>query len=88
MTEWDEFKALDLHRIRKSMKRAVLVDMRNLLDPKSCVEAGFSYHGVGRERPRDRDASRPSVAPASTPANRKTQRRSAYVNGNGVLAEV
>jgi UDPglucose 6-dehydrogenase len=88
MTEWDEFRELDLDRLRKGMKRAVLVDMRNLLDPTSCVEAGFSYHGVGRDRPRGRAASRPSIAPVSAPANRKTQRRPVYVNGNGVLAEV
>ncbi|MFL5258508.1 MAG: UDP-glucose dehydrogenase family protein [Hyphomicrobiales bacterium] len=87
MTEWKEFRALDLQRLSKCMKRALLVDMRNLLDPERCVEAGFSYHGVGRDTPRTSIDSRVPSVPVPRSVNRKAQRRPIYVNGNGALAE-
>jgi UDPglucose 6-dehydrogenase len=48
VTEWDEFKTLDLDRIRKSMRRPVIVDGRNIYEPKTMRELGFVYRGVGR----------------------------------------
>jgi len=47
-TEWNEFKNLDLLRMRKAMKQPVLVDGRNLYDPGKLQELGFRYRGVGR----------------------------------------
>lgn len=47
-TEWDEFKALDLERIRDLMARPVIFDGRNVYDPKSVRALGFRYHSVGR----------------------------------------
>ena len=48
VTEWDEFRTLDLDRIKQLMRRPVLVDGRNLYDPKKMRELGFVYRGVGR----------------------------------------
>ena len=47
-TEWPEFADLDLDRLRAAMKRPVIVDMRNMLDPAAVRAAGFEYTGVGR----------------------------------------
>lgn len=48
MTEWNEYRALDLSKIKKFMKGDVFVDLRNVYDPKMVREAGFQYFGVGR----------------------------------------
>ncbi len=47
-TEWNEFKHLDLARIREVMRCPVIVDGRNIYDPKKMSEVGFHYRGVGR----------------------------------------
>jgi UDPglucose 6-dehydrogenase len=49
LTEWDEFRWLDLDQVHGSMQspRAV-VDARNLLDPAAMRRRGFAYEGVGR----------------------------------------
>ncbi|CAG0953054.1 MAG: UDP-glucose/GDP-mannose dehydrogenase family protein [Anaerolinea sp.] len=47
-TPWNEFKSLDMDRIKKAMKQPVLVDGRNLYDPARMREMGFQYRGVGR----------------------------------------
>lgn len=51
VTEWDEFRALDLDRIAASLKGKVLVDLRNVYDRQEAEEAGLVYYGVGRGRP-------------------------------------
>lgn len=48
MTEWNEFRQLDLERIRKYMRKPVLLDGRNIYDPQELREMGFRYTGVGR----------------------------------------
>lgn len=48
ITEWDEFKHLDLDRLRRSMRQSVFVDGRNLFDPSEMRALGFVYRGVGR----------------------------------------
>ena len=50
VTEWDEFRALDLDKIAASMRGKVLVDLRNVYDRDEAEEAGLVYHGVGRGR--------------------------------------
>jgi UDPglucose 6-dehydrogenase len=51
VTEWDEFRALDLDRIAASLRGKILVDLRNVYDPGEAEEAGLTYYGVGRGRP-------------------------------------
>jgi UDPglucose 6-dehydrogenase len=47
-TEWDEFRALDLERLRKLMKHPVIVDLRNIYPPEEISRFGFDYSCVGR----------------------------------------
>ena len=49
VTEWNEFRQLDLPRVRKLMRRPVIVDGRNIYDPAAMREMGFTYRGIGRE---------------------------------------
>jgi len=48
VTEWNEFKALDLDRIKASMKTPIILDGRNIYDPVRMNRIGFQYHGLGR----------------------------------------
>jgi UDPglucose 6-dehydrogenase len=48
ITEWNEFKQLDLVRLRTVMKTPVLFDGRNVYDPLEVRQLGFTYRGVGR----------------------------------------
>jgi UDPglucose 6-dehydrogenase len=51
VTEWDEFRALDLARIAASMRGKALVDLRNIYEPEEAERAGLEYRGIGRGRP-------------------------------------
>jgi UDPglucose 6-dehydrogenase len=53
VTEWNEFRALDLERIRDSMKQSILVDLRNIYRPDEVARVGFEYIGIGRGHPGD-----------------------------------
>ncbi len=48
LTEWVDFKSLDLARLKTEMKTPRIVDLRNLLDKDEAVKLGFSYIGIGR----------------------------------------
>ncbi len=48
VTEWNEFKQLDMGRVKSLMHQPVLIDGRNIYDPKRMVEMGFTYRGMGR----------------------------------------
>ena len=48
MTEWREFRELDLNRLKRSLKRPIIIDGRNIYDPLVMKRHGFSYHSVGR----------------------------------------
>ncbi len=47
-TEWNQFRGLDIERLKRLMKEPVVVDLRNVYDPEKMREAGFRYYGVGR----------------------------------------
>ena len=47
-TEWDEFRWVDFERVASVMRRAAIVDSRNLLDPAALRRRGFTYDAVGR----------------------------------------
>jgi UDPglucose 6-dehydrogenase len=51
VTEWREFRTLDLAALARVMPRPVLVDGRNLFSPEAAAAAGFDYTGIGRPRP-------------------------------------
>ena len=48
VTEWDEFRALDLDKVAGSLRGKVLVDLRNVYDPAEVAEAGLAHFGIGR----------------------------------------
>ena len=48
MTPWNEFKQLDMKRIKSVMKSPVVIDGRNLYEPEEMRELGFDYRGIGR----------------------------------------
>ena len=48
ITEWNEFKQLDLQKIKKIMKQPIILDGRNIYDPQKVKKLGFTYQGVGR----------------------------------------
>lgn len=48
LTEWNEFRALDLKELRRRMKGNALVDLRNIFMGKVAEEAGLAYRGIGR----------------------------------------
>lgn len=49
ITEWNEFRVLDLNKIKSVMKHPVIIDGRNVYEPKEMRELGFTYFGVGRQ---------------------------------------
>jgi UDPglucose 6-dehydrogenase len=48
VTEWVQFRALDLPRLKATMKQPVVVDLRNVYRAEEMAAAGFAYEGVGR----------------------------------------
>ena len=48
VTEWDEFRALDLAKLKSRMRGDVLVDLRNAFDRQQAENAGFDYRAIGR----------------------------------------
>ncbi|MEM7492867.1 MAG: UDP-glucose/GDP-mannose dehydrogenase family protein [Pseudomonadota bacterium] len=48
ITEWDQFRALDLERVKSTLKGNVVVDLRNIYDPADMAKRGFDYTSVGR----------------------------------------
>jgi UDPglucose 6-dehydrogenase len=48
VTDWNEFKSLDMHQIRETMRLPVLIDGRNMYEPARMLELGFIYQGIGR----------------------------------------
>jgi UDPglucose 6-dehydrogenase len=48
ITEWNQFRALDMERIRELMKTPRIADLRNIYEPSDIREMGFKYVGVGR----------------------------------------
>jgi UDPglucose 6-dehydrogenase len=51
VTEWDEFRALDLKDLGRRMRGRTLIDLRNIYDRADAEDAGLEYRGVGRGRP-------------------------------------
>ena len=49
LTEWDEFKKIDLEKLRSSMISPILIDGRNIFSPRKMEELGFIYKSIGRK---------------------------------------
>jgi UDPglucose 6-dehydrogenase len=61
VTEWNQFRALDFQRLKASMAKPVLVDLRNVYKPEEVARHGFAYSSIGR-------GTSPMVAPVSEAA--------------------
>jgi UDPglucose 6-dehydrogenase len=48
VTEWEQFRALDLDRLKREMACPVVVDLRNIYDPNELTKRGFRYQSIGR----------------------------------------
>ena len=48
LTEWDQFRALDLDRVKLLVKKPVLIDLRNVYRPDDMRARGFAYTSIGR----------------------------------------
>jgi UDPglucose 6-dehydrogenase len=48
VTDWNEFRSLASPEVREVMRRPLIIDGRNLLDPDAARAAGFDYEGIGR----------------------------------------
>jgi UDPglucose 6-dehydrogenase len=48
VTEWNEFRLLDLERVKALMKQPLMVDLRNIYKPAEMANAGFHYLSIGR----------------------------------------
>jgi UDPglucose 6-dehydrogenase len=69
LTEWEEFAALDLERMRVELKYPIVIDGRNLYDPAVMAASGFTYYSVGRAASSPEGVDAAAVAP---PAFRKS----------------
>ncbi len=70
LTEWNEFRALDLNRVRATMRGDVLVDLRNIYSSEAAGQAGLRYRSIGR-----------TDAPAGVPAAHLTDTWFAEIQG-------
>jgi len=52
LTEWNQFRALDLDRVRSALRAPIIVDLRNMYAPADMAARGFDYHSIGRVRVR------------------------------------
>ena len=48
LTEWDQFRALDLNRVKQLLRQPVMVDLRNVYRPEDMRARGFRYASIGR----------------------------------------
>jgi UDPglucose 6-dehydrogenase len=58
ITEWNEFRALDLDRLKFLLKTPLMMDMRNVYKPAEMAAAGFTYHSLGRPVAAPKNAKR------------------------------
>ena len=61
ITEWNDFRALAPERLKHLMRGNLIVDLRNVFDPRAIAGAGLDYHGIGRAR-------QPASAAGATPS--------------------
>ena len=50
LTEWNQFRALDLDRVKGLLRQPVMVDLRNIYRPEDMRARGFRYSSIGRPR--------------------------------------
>jgi UDPglucose 6-dehydrogenase len=58
LTEWNEFRGLDLGRVERTLASPLVIDLRNIYQPQEMAAAGLSYLSIGRPAQRPRPALR------------------------------
>src|SRR5438045_9724718 len=48
VTEWNAFRALDLTRVKRLLRRPLVIDLRNIYKPEEMAAIGLAYHSIGR----------------------------------------
>ena len=48
VTEWAQFRALDLARLKREMAKPIIIDLRNIYRPDDMAQIGFAYESIGR----------------------------------------
>ncbi|MGB0750120.1 MAG: UDP binding domain-containing protein, partial [Magnetospiraceae bacterium] len=48
VTEWNQFRALGIRKMKELMKTPILVDLRNIYEPQEMADSGFQYSSIGR----------------------------------------
>ena len=48
LTEWNQFRALDLNKVKNLLKNPILIDFRNIYNPQEVIQLGFKYYSIGR----------------------------------------
>jgi UDPglucose 6-dehydrogenase len=48
VTEWNQFRSLDMQRIHAGLRHPIVIDLRNIYDPQRMKDQGFDYFSVGR----------------------------------------
>ena len=67
VTEWNAFRALDLTRVKRLLRRPLVIDLRNIYKPEEMAAIGLAYHSIGRpSSPAGTEAAAPG-AEAATP---------------------
>ena len=65
VTEWNAFRALDLTRVKRLLRRPLVIDLRNIYKPEEMAAIGLAYHSIGRPgSPTGAEAAAPSAAAA------------------------
>lgn len=49
LTEWNDFRYIDIEKVKELLKKPIIFDARNLYDPKKLKESGFIYYSIGRD---------------------------------------
>jgi UDPglucose 6-dehydrogenase len=73
ITEWAQFRALDLKRVKREMAQPIVVDLRNIYRPDDMAALGFVYESVGRRRTSQISVVEPARSSASLKLKAKIQ---------------
>jgi UDPglucose 6-dehydrogenase len=61
LTEWNEFRGLDLARVKSLLRAPIVIDLRNIYQPQEMTDAGFIYHSIGRSIAEPQTGMSPSL---------------------------
>ena len=81
ITEWDQFRALDLERARGLMRRPILVDLRNIYPRDEMRQLGFTYASIGRPSVAGETATTPEFVSEGSGHDRSTAARESDLQG-------